>query len=336
MEREFSTTMFDYGGVRLTPDGLINVAGFGFPQTAGISDSTFGDVTVDKEPGDGKPLKLAFPNGYVLARYEKNQWQIKTDIPEVIESAIKQDWGNQAARRNIPIGCDEYQSPYPVPEPVTMPSSQQRIVTTVVGLLVLIGIIVFGFFFYEEPISRMADAHASLQQMQAADAEARRLQAKQNAEYRALEESIRKAHASATQKLGDLDNASRALSADFQKIVGFSLARLHDHPDDTPREVDESLREDPSFLRAWNQLFNAYLTETKRQIKLATLASIQQKLEARELHDLDRIEIERFLASLDEDGVTLVAQKANLTEVETALAHRRLQNRLSKEERSSP
>lgn len=327
--REIKTEVF-----HLRPDGLIKLAGNIIPQTSAVTNAQIADVLVDKEPGESGLVTIKAPNGKLEARYTRGQWHVRTDIPALLEEFKKIAPPQQSVLPGAPTGpTRDVQFPMPDPVPTARPPTLYGVIVLVAILLV---VAVAGYFTFEEPINRVADAHAARKETRAKESEIRLIEAKAKEDYRVLEKTVRAAHRTATEVIAEVEKKAQGLDAQFSATATVSLANLADQPESTPREIDQLLRRDPAFLQSWNRLLNAYVSARK-------LAEYRQRLQAIDAHDKaaalqeeDRMEAERMGSAMRRAFDALAEVQDDLAIVQEKLASRRLQEKMSQETRSSP
>lgn len=330
MEQEFFVSEFDFGVLRLRANGLMALAGNVVPQSMSIRNSRFGDLCVDKEAGEGGLLTVIAADGRFEAKYENEKWRLRTDIPAMFEAAR-----TQAASKveNAPVP-----QRVPLEERVTYPASdsvQARKPLGLAGIITLVVVLaivaVLGFYTFEEPITRIADAHAARSETRAREAEARLVEVRAAEAYRDLDKKVRATHGAALDAMQRLERNSEGLSARFREATGFSLASLSTRPEDTPQELDAVILKDGAFLRAWNQILNAYATEAELAAYRDQLDKIRQRAEAKGLNEADLPAAQGIVSDLDAKLKALAAVDTSLYHVQETLSSKRLQERISKD-----
>lgn len=335
MDNEFSLTHFEWNSINLGPDGLMRVHGFGIPQGATIHDSTFGDITVNKEAGESNELTLSLPQGTIRANYGAGRWRIRTDIKEAIEAA-KQAIATvpNPSSQSLPSARED-QFPYPIPGQLEGPLSGLTIRTTVT-LLGNAAVLLFCFCLLEEPIIEFAKGFAARHQKAAAVAKVKVSERERDQAYQELEKNVRRVQVETVRKLEELESASRSFSLQFESSLGTSFELIAISPSDTPREIDEAALRDATFLGAWNQMLNAYPTRAKLEQMHLILKNIDNRAKNRILDESDKVQVNKLATAIGDTQKKLQAQHANMEFVRTVIGRERLQSRVNSGERSVP
>ena len=334
MEREFIFSEYKSETFHLRPDGLIGLGGTIIPQTCALLNANIAGSIVNKEPGEGGALTIAILQGKLEARFVRGQWRVRTDIPALLEEFQKLPAPPESLLPSAPSGRPgDVPFPMPEPYPAARPPSPYGMIAT---LAVLAVIAVGGYYTFEEPINRVADARAARMEARAKETEIRLREAKQKEEYRELEKNVRTAHAAAVESITAVAQASRALADDVLASTKVSLANVTDNPNATPREIDQLLRKDVAFLGAWNQVLNAFVSERRLDEYRGQLQTIDAHDKAGALREADRSAAERLAGALHLSRKSIADAKDNLAIVAEKLASKRLQEKMAQEKRSSP
>lgn len=336
MTKEFTLRGFRTEVFELRDDGLISVGGRILPQSIAFSNIRVGDDgVVEKEAGENGTFRIKSPSGFFEASFRDGQWHVRSDIPEVIKKVEDAIRGGSEGLHSTANATPASPVNFPTPHPssATPTPTLYGVMVMVVVIMIVLGL---GYFTLEDPIGRVMSARAARQEARTNETEIRLLEARAKEEYRVLEKSVRSTRATAMDTIAALERSSKVLAAKVLASTKVSLSVLERNPDETPREIDQLLRKDESFLSAWNRVVNAHVSDTQLNEERARLNSIDAHDKASTLQDTHLLEVEKIVDTLQTSLDRIEGVERDLAIVQEKLASKRLQEKMSQETRSSP
>lgn len=316
--------------IQLLPDGTLTLAGIPFPIGAAVADSQFGDVLVNKPAGAGQVITLTTPKGTISTKYEGNRWHLTTDIPELLA-----EMAQRVRRPRQPAAMPSYadvpgmevpfpEAPYPLPDGFEVRPNRARAISIIAVLLFVVVALAALLW---QPLRDLSKASATRAEKEKLELEAQRVRQKSDDAYLELETDIRQAHTSATRQLLALKESVARLDRDFESVIGIPLAAIVADSNRTPPEVDDALLEEDVFLRAWNQLLNAYLSASDLAEFQTPIDDIGRRITEKKLQIPDQTRLADLTQSMQDRQARLAVQPDNLRTVRRILANRRLEQR---------